>query len=250
MKTLDLTLPTPAENLALDEALLEQAEKTEDHPEVLRFWESRQTFVVLGRGSKFTQEVDHEYCQQNNIPILRRCSGGATVVGGLGCLMYSLLLSYKKRPELRMLDYAHKCVMEKWLAAFAELNLDVTMQGTCDLVYAGKKFSGNAMRCKRDFMLYHGTILIDLPVSEIANCLKMPARQPDYRNNRSHHDFIGLVPVERQALKDSIAKQWCEAAPESSPESSSENGASIDWPQSLTQQLVEKYNDETWTERV
>ena len=242
MKTLDLTLPTPAENLALDEALLDQAEKTEDHPEVLRFWESQQTFVVLGRGSKFAQEVNLEYCQQNNIPILRRCSGGATVVAGSGCLMYSLLLSYEKRPELRMLDYAHQFVMNKWLAAFGELELDVSMEGTCDLVYAGKKFSGNALRCKRTHLLYHGTILIDLPVEEIVNCLRMPARQPDYRNNRSHQDFIGLVPVERQALKNSIAKQWCATA--------AENESSIVWPRTLTGELVEKYNDEEWTQRV
>ena len=242
MKILDLTLPTPAENLALEEALLEHAEQTEDHPEVLRFWESPQTFVILGRGSKYAREVNHDYCEQNNIPILRRCSGGATVVAGRGCLMYSLLLSYVKRPELRMLDHAHKFVMDKLLTAIKSLQLEATMQGTCDLVHAGRKFSGNALRCKRNFMLYHGTILIDMPISEIADCLKMPERQPDYRNQRSHRDFIGLLPTEPQALKNEIAKQWSAVAVKNEQE--------LDWHSALTQQLAEKYRDPAWTQRV
>ena len=40
MKLLDLTLETPAENLALDEALLEEAEQSTKPTEVLRLWES------------------------------------------------------------------------------------------------------------------------------------------------------------------------------------------------------------------
>jgi lipoate-protein ligase A len=49
MKLLDLTLPTPAENLALDEALLDAAEAGELPDEVLRLWEFPQAVVVIGR---------------------------------------------------------------------------------------------------------------------------------------------------------------------------------------------------------
>ena len=141
-----------------------------------------------------------------------------------------------------MLDHAHKFVMDKLLAAIKSLQLEATMQGTCDLVHAGRKFSGNALRCKRNFMLYHGTILIDMPISEIADCLKMPERQPDYRNQRSHRDFIGLLPTEPQALKNEIAKQWSAVAVKNEQE--------LDWHSALTQQLAEKYRDPAWTQRV
>ena len=62
MELLDLTLPTPAENLALEEALLDHAESAPQSAEVLRFWESPQTIVILGRGSKFGVEVNHDHC--------------------------------------------------------------------------------------------------------------------------------------------------------------------------------------------
>lgn len=47
MHRLDLTLPTPEENLALEEALLESSEGG-GGPELLRFWESPDHFVLLG----------------------------------------------------------------------------------------------------------------------------------------------------------------------------------------------------------
>jgi lipoate-protein ligase A len=47
MKWLDLTLPGASGNLACDEALLEACEDSPD-AEMLRFWEPRHYFVVLG----------------------------------------------------------------------------------------------------------------------------------------------------------------------------------------------------------
>ena len=52
MRYLDLTLPTPAENLALDEALLEAAEQSGDPGETLRVWEPDEPMVVVGRSSR------------------------------------------------------------------------------------------------------------------------------------------------------------------------------------------------------
>ena len=56
MDLLELTLPTPAENLALDEALLLEAESGAG--EVLRLWEWPAPAVVLGSGCKLAEDVD------------------------------------------------------------------------------------------------------------------------------------------------------------------------------------------------
>ena len=81
----EATLTSPAENLACDEALLEECESAE-HPGFLRFWESPVHFVVLGYGKALEKEVFREECARLEIPILRRCSGGGTVLQGPGCL--------------------------------------------------------------------------------------------------------------------------------------------------------------------
>src|SRR5690242_14068944 len=91
MKHLDLTLPSPAENLAADEALLDQCEAGAEG-EILRFWEPREAFVVLGYANRAALEVDLPACQAHQIGVFRRCSGGGTVLQGPGCLNYSVIL--------------------------------------------------------------------------------------------------------------------------------------------------------------
>ncbi len=94
MRLLDLTLETAEENLALDEALLDEAEAGREPREVLRIWESPRPLVVLGRSSQVSHEVELAFCRQQGIPVLRRASGGAAIVAGPGSLMYAVVLSY------------------------------------------------------------------------------------------------------------------------------------------------------------
>ena len=79
MRLLDLTLPDPAANLALDEALLLAAE--EGGAEVLRLWELPTLAVIVGSGGSVAIDVNVEACAADRVPILRRASGG----GGPGC---------------------------------------------------------------------------------------------------------------------------------------------------------------------
>ena len=130
MKLLDVTLPTPAENLALDEALLDEAECGTGPGELLRLWESADPLVVIGRSSRIASEVNLPVCRALEIPVLRRCSGGAAVVTGAGCLMYGVVLSYQERPELRVLEQAHRAVLGVMTQALATISPTVKMLGT------------------------------------------------------------------------------------------------------------------------
>src|SRR5688572_5716499 len=91
MKLLDLTLATAAENLACDEALLDWCEQG-DGEEVLRFWEPRDHCVVVGYANRVATEVNAPACEARGVPVLRRCSGGGTVLQGPGCMNYALIL--------------------------------------------------------------------------------------------------------------------------------------------------------------
>ena len=107
MHRVELTLPTPAENVALDEALLDWAEEDGPEWEFLRIWESTEPMVVVGRSSRVEHEVDLDACSKRGIPVLRRSSGGAAIVAGPGCLMFAVVLSYQLRPDLRDIRCAH-----------------------------------------------------------------------------------------------------------------------------------------------
>src|SRR2546426_2926796 len=81
MKVFDLALPTPEQNLACDEALLDLCEE-DGCEEILRFWEHRKHFVVLGYSNNAATEVNLDAARRDGVPVLRRCSGGGAVLQG------------------------------------------------------------------------------------------------------------------------------------------------------------------------
>ena len=137
MQILDLTLPTPAENLAADEALLDACEENGGE-EILRFWEARETFVVVGYANKIATEVNVENCRAKQIPIFRRCSGGGTVLQGAGCLNYALILRITENSPLASISGANQFIMEKNRAAVETLfKSQISIRGHTDLVLGG-----------------------------------------------------------------------------------------------------------------
>jgi lipoate-protein ligase A len=226
MRRLELTLPTAAENLACDEALLEWAEDEDPEWEFLRLWESPEPVVVIGRSSRVALEVQEVACRERNIPILRRSSGGAAIVAGPGCLMYALVLSYKLHPELKDIRRAHAAVLGRIAASLNHVIApvhSVSQAGTSDLAFATTgtlaaagadvplalwKFSGNSLRAKRSHLLYHGTLLYNFDVGLIEACLRLPPRQPDYRGGRAHSRFVTNLPIARQTLVEAVDRAW------------------------------------------
>jgi lipoate-protein ligase A len=238
MHYLDLTLPTPAENLALDEALLDEAEAAGSPRETLRFWESARPLLVIGRSSKLEVEVDEGACRELHVPVLRRISGGAAVVAGPGCLMYSLVLSYRLRPGLRAIDEAHRTVLNTISTALDRLTPGVKCRGTSDLCLGECKVSGNSVRAKRAHLLYHGTLLYNFPLELIGRCLRMPPRQPAYRAARPHETFVTNLPTDAASIRSALRAAWqaeqCRMA----------------WPVEETARLVaRKYGRPEWNER-
>ncbi len=239
MQRLELTRPTPEENLALDEALLEEAETAAKPIETLRLWEPADPFVVLGRSSGIDRQVDRKTCLDLGVPVLRRISGGETIVAGPGCLMYALVLSYERRPKLRALDQAHRFVLGSLQTTLGPLVSEVTCRGTSDLALDRLKISGNSARCRRRHLLYHGTLLYDFPLDLIGRCLKMPPRQPDYRAGRDHGAFLTNLPLPAATIRGAVIEAF--EADEVRP----------DWPKELTARLVaEKYGQPQWNEKL
>ncbi|WP_182868195.1 lipoate--protein ligase family protein [Rhodopirellula sp. JC639] len=201
------TLRDPAMLLALDEAFLMGAEAGDVGP-TFRTWEFTRATVVLGRSSKVDRETDREHCDRHGIQIYRRCSGGASIVGGPGCLMYSVVLSLEQHPQIAKIDEAHDFVMHRVLAAVQRQLPQVRLQGICDLTWRDRKFSGNALRITRRHLLYHGTILYAADLQCVDRCLDFAPRQPDYRRGRDHGSFVTNAPLDPVRLADDLAEPF------------------------------------------
>ena len=194
--------------------------------------------VVVGSSTNVADEVNVEACRRLRVPVLRRPSGGAPIVAGPGCLMYAVVLRYQLRPELRMIDRAHHFVLDAIAASLRKAIPNVERAGVSDLVLGERKFSGNSLRCKRNHFLYHGTLLYNFPLEQIGELLNMPSRQPAYRKQRTHGNFLMNLPLKSHALRQSLCSAFSATEPLS------------DWPRRFTERLVaEKYSRADWNER-
>jgi lipoate-protein ligase A len=213
MRHCDLTLPTPEENLACDEALLELCEAGSED-EVLRFWQPTQHFVVIGYSNSVETEVNVAFCQGQGVPILRRCTGGGTVLQGPGCLNYSLVLRIEGSDGLHSVATTNEFILQRQATALsALLGARVERKGQTDLAIGGLKFSGNAQRRKKRFLLFHGSFLLHFDLDLLEKALPMPSRQPDYRLGRGHVDFLMNLRVPEQRVKTALAECWSATEP-------------------------------------
>ena len=97
MTYFEITLPTAAENVALDEASSTAAEEGSGG-EALRVWELDHRAVVLGASGRMAEEVDLDACLADRVPIARRSSGGGTVLIGPGALNFTVVLPVEAAP--------------------------------------------------------------------------------------------------------------------------------------------------------
>ncbi len=207
MQFLDYTCPTPAENLALDEALLDHAEH-HDGPEVLRVWESARPFLVLGLSCKVAEDVHVEACLRDGLPVLRRRSGGGTVLQGPGSLSYALVLRVSRDPDLASIGGTNRWVLERVRQALLPLTGGIEMRGISDLAIAGRKISGNAQRRKREWILFHGTLLHAFDVEQVERYQRLPPRRPEYRGERAHRDFLRTLTASPFDIRSALRRAF------------------------------------------
>ena len=208
MKYLDLTFADPARNLACDEALLEWCEQEPMDGGLLRVWQPEKHFVVLGHSNRLAAEANLAACAAAAMPILRRASGGGAVVLGPGCLNYSLILDCQAH-EIKNIASAFHYVLERHRHLIETLTgQEIRIGGVSDLTVAGRKFSGNAQYRKSRHVLVHGTFLLNFELGLIQRCLLLPPKQPQYRQNRPHLDFVANLELSSGQLLTGLREVW------------------------------------------
>jgi lipoate-protein ligase A len=207
MQLKDISFPTPQENVFFDEVLFQLADKN-GRAEYLRFWESPSYFVVLGRIGKEEEDVNASATQADGVPVLRRTSGGGTVVQGPGCLNYTFILSKQNNPILNDLRASYAWISAKIIEALAALNVKAVFRPISDIALEGGelKISGNAQRRGKTHILHHGTILYNFDLDVISKYLNMPKDMPDYRKGRSHKEFVTNIAVKPAEFKAQLIK--------------------------------------------
>ena len=238
---LAVSLPGVEENLALDEALLDAAHEGRLAVPVVRTWMATKPAVVVGSSSRIDEEVDRVACATAGVPILRRPSGGLTVVLGPGCIMWSVVLPLTAATPA--IEKIHAAVLDPLAAALVAAGRPIVRRGSRDLALTTadgeRKVSGNALRVRRGGVLYHGTLLDSFDLDLVDRLLRHPPREPGYRAGRPHTAFLANLHLGRKPLNAAV-RQAFGAMPDRQ-----------EWPADRVAALVrERYSSPGWTERL
>ncbi|WP_169976908.1 lipoate--protein ligase family protein [Tautonia rosea] len=240
-RMLDCTLSGVFANLALDEALLIDADQT-DAPPLLRTWELPELAVVMGASCRIAEAVQVERCRADGVAIARRSSGGGTVLIGTGALNFTVILPIDSAPGRMAVDDVQRWVLGRIAERLRAYGAPVEVLGSGDLAIEGRKCSGSAQRRVKRRFLVHASILYDLPADRIARYLGAPPkRQPAYRAGRPHDAFVTNLPMPRSAILQAIREAWIGP------------GDALEPPPVpdalLADLLTTKYTDPAWIER-
>ncbi|MBK8395763.1 MAG: lipoate--protein ligase family protein [Leptospiraceae bacterium] len=211
-----LTKYSPYFNLALEEAIAINLFEF-GYGGAIRFWTNHNTIVLgisdsvsknipIEKISTFNNDFPHlqnsRKFQNNSMYISRRASGGGTVFHDEAFnLNYSLFASTKEKKELYPVKESYNLLLGLITNALAKQNISANSAGKSDIAIKNeggfKKISGNAQFRKRDCIVQHGTLILDLKIIDsVLENLSHPPEEPEYRKNRKHSDFLTSLPKE------------------------------------------------------
>ena len=155
----------PHLNLAVESSLLD---KGDDNVVTMFLWKNQQTVVYGYNQNPFT-ECNVELLLSEGGFAARRRTGGGAVYHDLGNLNFSFVADKKHYDVAKQMS-----VIQKALEIFG---LKTEVSGRNDILFDGRKFSGNAFGIYKDRRLHHGTILIKTDGEKLAKYLKVnPAK--------------------------------------------------------------------------
>ena len=156
-------------NMALDQALMSNVE---DSIPILRLYSWKPPAVSIGYFQNLEEEVNVRTCKNLGIDVIRRITGGGAVLHEHE-LTYSFIT--KKYPTNIMESYELIC--EPVVMCLRDLGFDAKFSPLNDIIVDDKKVSGNAQTRKKNILLQHGTILLDVDIDKMFTVLKVPSEK-------------------------------------------------------------------------
>jgi lipoate-protein ligase A len=266
---------SPAENMAIDEAVL-TAHSEEKSPPTVRFYGWNPATLSIGYFQK-AQEVDMGAVEKEGIGFVRRPTGGRAVLHDRE-LTYSIIVSETYPGIPRNVTEAYRVLSEGLLQGFRGLGLDAEMvqlaseeekekyasagSSACfdspswyELVVEGRKIAGSAQVRQKNVVLQHGSILLDMDTDQLFRLLKFSSDKVAERMKLSFtKKAVAINDLLRAQNKPQVTLREVEEAflrgIADGLGVELEEGELTSYELELTRQLVkEKYGTEDWNFR-
>ena len=207
-------------NMAIDEAML-LTQKSSVQP-TLRFYDWLHPAFSFGYFQRISEEVDVSTCDAHGIELVRRMTGGGTVIHGWD-VTYTIIVPHGSGLFPKDISAAYCAISDCLIAGLQRLGIDVAhqiekpiagnMPNICltnpaqyDTLLDGKKIAGVSQRRNQAGVMYQGYIALDLPTS---NVLVLASRQVSFdqvaAGKSTAINQCRSAPICRKQLEDAVA---------------------------------------------
>jgi len=183
----------PYFNIAAEEYLLKQLDE-----DCFMVWQNEPA-IIVGKHQNTLAEINHSFVKENNIPVVRRISGGGTVFHDLGNLNFTFINKGEKEKLVNFKKFTQPII-----EVLNQMGVPARFEGKNDLRVNGLKISGNAEHVFKNRVLHHGTLLFNSDLGFLNQAIKSyPTKFQDkaVQSNRSKvaniSDFLkGDIDIE------------------------------------------------------
>ena len=151
-------------------------------------WIPDKVYIVLGASNHASEALNMDNVLKDNIPVLKRPSGGQTVILTPNNIIIAAVFFDKKTSHPKEV---FELINKQIISTIENTGMqNLSLMGISDIAISGKKILGSAIYRSKDALLYHAVLNLGEPSVTFEKYLKHPSKEPDYRLGRSHSEFV------------------------------------------------------------
>jgi len=175
-RLLDTPPMTAAENMAMDETLLELKGQGKS-PNTIRFLQFSPMAVLVGFHQAIAEEIRMDYCREKKIDVNRRITGGGAIFfdeNQLGWEVFCDKTFFNTAiPNVQLF----KTLCDPLIEALKLLGIKAEFRPRNDIEVNGRKISGTGGTEADTAFMFQGTMLVDFDVDTMLRALRIPVEK-------------------------------------------------------------------------
>lgn len=148
---------------------------TENDDPILAFVRPSSPYICIGMHQNIDQEINREWCTNNNLPIIRRSVGGGTVFLDQRQLFFQYIFPKNKAPKRP--DELYRQLLRPIVNCYQKLGCPSAKRVDNDIHINEKKICGTGAASIENATVFVGSFLFDFNFTTMANCILSPSPQ-------------------------------------------------------------------------
>ncbi len=161
----------PLYSQAIYHGLAEQMQ-ADDNP-ILVITRPDSPYICIGMHQQFDGEINQDFCQQNDIPVIRRQVGGGTVLLDANQLFFQFVFPKSKAPN--QANKLYPFLLNPVLQTYHHFGIPATLKSLNDIQVSGKKIGGTGAATINNATVLVGSFMYEFDHHLMSQCIRSPS---------------------------------------------------------------------------